>query len=156
MRFDFFLGVDPGKTGGYVLLDQFGSHVSHAVMGTLWDFVSFIQDTDMARLFVTVEKAQAMPKNGAVSMFNYGLEYGKLLGALGALQIVFQTVSPGIWTKTAHQGLSRKLDPKERSREAAERGWPGLDLRGTMKCKKPHEGLVDAILIAEYGRKSRG
>ena len=46
------------------------------------------------------------------------------------------------------------LKTKEMSLVSAQRLYPGADLRASTRCKKPHDGIVDALLIATYGLKS--
>lgn len=153
MSFDYFLGIDPGKTGGLVLLAGNGDFIMETtVMGTISEVINWLRLHPITKTMTYIEKAQAMPKNGAVSMFNYGCGYGELLGALAALNMPHTAVPPATWSKVMHQGISRSLPPKARSLAAFKRLFPGVDLKATDKCKKQHEGLVDAILLAEYGR----
>lgn len=44
-------------------------------------------------------------------------------------------------------------DTKAMSILAAHRLFPGVSLLRTDKCKKPDDGMSDALLIAEYGRR---
>lgn len=146
------IGIDPGKTGGVVFLDLEGN-VKEVIFGTaLQDLVPSIQIRTPS--FAYVEKAQAMPKNGAVSMFNYGQGFGEILGVLYALKVPFELVPPAKWSKVMLAGIPTSLEGKKRNALAATRLYPGFDLRASVRCKKPHEGLVDALLIAEYGRRT--
>jgi len=102
---------------------------------------------------VFLEKGQAMPKNGAVSMFNYGHHCGQLEGLLIALRIPYTLVSSPTWAKVIHQG-TKAADAKSRTLVAIRRLFPRqrltpLESRGI----KPHTGIVDALAIAEYGRR---
>ncbi len=93
-----------------------------------------------------------MPKNGAVSMFNYGVHFGQLLGVITSLGIAHTLIPPTTWTKTMHVGTT-KTEPKEKSLQAVRRLFPGQKLTFGEKAKKPHDGLIDALLIADYGRR---
>ncbi len=151
MAFDYFGGTDPGKTGGHAILSAKREVIAYMPMGTLDETINFYSAVK-GSLLVMIEKAQCMPKNGAVGMFNYGQGYGEILGALSALGIPHITVPPRTWTKRMHEGIPRDLEPKARSLAAMCHLFPGFDLKATPRCKKHHEGMIDAMLIAEYGR----
>lgn len=34
-----------------------------------------------------------------------------------------------------------------------EKHWPGVPLRRTDRCKKDHDGMAEALLMAEYARR---
>ena len=51
-----------------------------------------------------------------------------------------------------HKGIASKMKAKEKSKLAYRRLFPALDLKKTDGCKVPHDGFIDALLIAEYGR----
>lgn len=104
--------------------------------------------------FCALERSQSMPGQGVVSVFNYGVGFGLLQGLLSALKIPYELIPPTSWTKDLHAGLPQSAKPKEKSRTAAERLFPGLDLRAP-GGRVPHEGLIDALLIAEWARRRR-
>lgn len=158
------LGIDPGATSGAwckLICSPAGD-----ILDTDWDIMpptymlaDVLDDANRdSRLMVYLEKAQTMPKQGGVSVFRYGEHYGKIQGILVALKIPHEAVHPSTWTKTMHAGTSiagkGRQQAKARSLEAATRLFPGRDLRATPQSRKPHDGIVDAMLIAEYGRRS--
>lgn len=99
-----------------------------------------------------VEAAQAMPKNGAVSMFNYGCGYGRILGVLEALKIPYQLVRSSKWSKPMLAGIESNVEGKERNVRAARNLNPEF-VQAITKRTKPDMGLIDAYLIAEWGRR---
>lgn len=109
---------------------------------------------DLVRAFgvkhAFVEKAQAMPGNGSVSMFTYGTSFGRIIGWLETLGVPMTLVPPQTWQKMMHMGCTGK--PKDRSRQAVRRLFPRENLI-PHGCIKLHDGLADAMLIAEYGRR---
>lgn len=144
-------GIDPGQTGGIAIVNDDAHDVSVAVMpDSVLSFIAFMRA--VAPSHVWIEKAQAMPKNGVVSMFRYGLHFGELIGAISALGYPHTQVRPWDWCRAMHIGASGG-SAKCRSLETARRLFPHVDLRGGPKAKKPHAGIVDALLIAEYGRR---
>lgn len=154
------LGIDPGLTGGIILIDSNGTMQCQHVMPS----VSNLLDTAALSLIFAnlkpvtnhcfIEAVNAFPGQGVSSSLKFGRVYGIAEGIIAALKIPYTLVSPIAWQKEIHAGVERKLDPKERSRIATSRLFPGLDLRATEHCRKPHDGLVDALLIAEFGRRS--
>jgi hypothetical protein len=99
---------------------------------------------------IYLEHAQAMPKQGTVSMFNYGKNFGTLLGVISCLSISHTIVKPRHWQKAAFVGTDTRLKPKERAAVAAMRLWPACSFLATERSKKPHEGMIDAALVC-YG-----
>lgn len=154
---DYYIGIDPGKTGGLVCLGGDGElKWAHVMPEDPRGVSSLILHTgsSMRLIHVILEKAQAMPKNGAVSMFNYGLGFGIIQGIILAHGVRHTLVRPGAWAKVMHQGTTGD-DAKKRSLEAARRLCPSVTTPPTPRSKKAHEGLVDAYLIAEWGRRQR-
>lgn len=155
---DYIIGIDPGKAGALVCLGKEG--------GVMWAEKMPEDSKEIARLVirtfnmrlpspavhVILEKAQAMPKNGAVSMFNYGVGFGIIQGILLALDAPHTLVPPARWAKVMHVGTTAQ-EAKKRSLEAARRLCPTITQPATPRATKPHEGIVDAYLIAEWGRR---
>ncbi len=107
-------------------------------------------------LFVTVEKSQPLPPKFGGGFANY--QRGCSTGwawMLTALEISYQLVAPRTWQKVMHAGTSG-TDTKQRSIIAAQRLFPRVDLRRSEKSRKLDDGLADALLLAEYGRRTHG
>ena len=156
------LGIDNGLSGGLVMLD--GRHVVEAEVmpvcasgkGNEYDLRIICEylrawTPDL----VILEKAQAYPKQGGVSNFTTGMCYGIMRGILGGMQIPFDIVHPKTWQKVAFEGMA-KTDTKAMSYQVCSRLWPSQDWRASERCKKPHDGLTDAAMLAEYGRRVHG
>jgi len=90
-----------------------------------------------------IEKSQAMPKQGASSIFSYGQSYGILLGALAALGVPVTKVHPTVWKKAM-----RVNSGKDGARQRASEIFP--QCAATWKRKKDH-GRAEAVLVAAYG-----
>lgn len=148
------VGIDPGKTGGLVCLREDGS-VRHFIcdIASGMTVVKFFEDLNFDTCFVCIEKSQPMPKQGVTSTFTYGQGFGEILGVVQAFKMPFELIPPRIWTKEMFAGVSTHFEGKQRAYVAAERLFPLMEFRKTAKCKKAHLGLVDALLIAEYGRR---
>ncbi|MGZ3687333.1 MAG: hypothetical protein ACXWPM_06775 [Bdellovibrionota bacterium] len=156
------LGIDPGASGAFVLLSREGAilekHVMPVAEGGGLDLVSlsrlFFWLSDRA-IFTYMEKVHAMPHQGVVSMFSFGVSYGTLLGHLASFRMPFRLVPPQEWQKVVHQDVDSKLPGKLRSAMASKQLFPNEDLRADARKKINHDGIVDALLIAEFGRREQ-
>jgi hypothetical protein len=145
------IGIDPGKTGALTAIDMQGKYICHMLGTDCREAIAFL-GMQPSQSVVYIEKAQCMPKNGAVGMFRYGQGYGELIGAIKALNLAYREVPPSLWSK-ALLGSLIHLKGKDRNVELCKRLFPGLSLLPTKRTLQPHLGLVDASLIAEYGRR---
>lgn len=151
------VGIDPGVHGGIVGINghkeiQFLHVMPEDFMGV--DRIFKELSRMKTPLMVYLEKAQAFPGNGAVSMFNYGCHFGELRGLLKSLGMPFKLISPSVWTRAIHEGING-AHSKEKSKNAVLKYFPGVCLRNPemKKSRSMHTGLMDALLIAEFGRR---
>ncbi len=145
------IGIDPGRAGALCIF-PIGAHdpILHVMPPSIHETADILERYPTAHVFM--ERAQAMPKNGAVSMFNYGTGYGEILGAIAAFKMEHTLVRPATWAKEMHANAKGGV-AKARSLEVVRRLFPWVDLKATERSKTPHLGLVDALLISEYGRR---
>lgn len=150
MRTRAIIGIDPGAKGAVCAMHADGHELFAfddddplSVLGAVL--------ADYAVEQAYLERVSPMPGNGTASMFKFGETFGKIQGWLRARFIPYELVSPRVWQKLLHVGTSGD-DPKARSLQAARQLFPSAELVRP-KCRKPHDGLVDALLIAEYGRR---
>jgi hypothetical protein len=145
------IGIDPGKSGGMVLIDDAnGSILDRASLENMtehdmgeclreWAF-----ENGQLRHRAIIERVHggAPPgkKKGSAGAFHFGQNYGTLRGIMVGSLIPFSDVTPQKWQKAL--GCLTHGD-KNVSKAAAQRRWP--------KEKWTH-ALADAALIAEYGR----
>lgn len=142
-----YIGIDPGKSGAMSIIDDSGAH-------------AFAFDTDayitalgsiVGDAFAVVEHVGAMPKQGVVSSFNFGMNFGWIQGALSAFRVPYELVRPQKWKRE----FSCTSD-KNSSIEVAKRLFPDVSLFRTARCTKEHDGIAEALLMAEYARRIRG
>lgn len=154
-----YIGIDPGKNGGIAVIhDKFPKPFDISVYkysdDDLIDVIAIC--TKGASIAVhrdeeikcVLEKVNAMPGQGVVSMFNFGQNFGFIQGVLKAYEIPFELVPPQKWKKE----FSVTSD-KNTSIEVAKRLFPGVNLKATERCKKDHDGMAEALLMAEYARR---
>lgn len=157
------LGIDPGKKGAFALLSPSRKVLELKVMPLTID--NEIDLPEMARFMASIcdrvtiaylEELNVLPKNGAFSSRELGRNLGHCEAMLAAFQIPYKKVSPMAWMKFMHLGADPQLPSKARGRQTVERIFPDVNLLATARSKVIHEGLMDALLISEYGRHMEG
>lgn len=98
-----------------------------------------------------VEKPWANPKSSAIAALNFGIRTGTVIGVLQARGIPVTMVRPQAWQKFAYAGCPKSIGGKLRSHWAFKREFPTTSAFVGLTSKKPHEGIVEAALIAFYG-----
>lgn len=147
------IGIDPGKSGGVAIITDnqintypYSDEILIAAIKeakTIWS-----GNTETQTLCACVEKVGAMPGQGVVSMFSFGKSAGFIEGVLQAFKIPYQLISPQIWKKE----FSLNSD-KAKSIEVCKKLFPSVQLLATPRCKKDHDGMAEALLMAEYARR---
>ena len=153
------LGIDPGVHGGLAIL--------HAVIRDV-DAVVLLRDAvdiptvgtgagervDVAAVctwirqhkptMALIERAQAMPRQGASSGFKYGRAVGALEAAIVTCEVPIEIIEPTAWKRFFR--LPGK--DKELSRQRAIQLFPAAH---AMLARKRDHGRAEAALIAFYG-----
>jgi crossover junction endodeoxyribonuclease RuvC len=148
----YIMGIDPGQTGGIAVLAREDRVIHNLIpMCITKDFASLLTSYRHYLHHIYLEKAQAMPKQGVSSMFVYGQGFGELIGAITACKIPFTLVNPRVWQKEIHAGTDAHLSAKDRTLQAAKRLFPAHNFTASARSRKDHMGMVDALMICEYG-----
>ncbi len=143
----YFLGIDPGKSGAFAVLDE-----TKLLFVLKFDKEAFLSTADMLRHTqynskCCIEKVHAMPKQGTVSMFTFGENFGWLKGVLDANEISYQEIPPQTWKKEFNFHSD-----KTNSIEVARQLFPKAKLIPE-GARKPDNNLAEALLMAEYARR---
>jgi crossover junction endodeoxyribonuclease RuvC len=144
------VGIDPGLRGGVCVLGPDPLAVPMPVTGGQIDGRELAVLLSGASM-VAIEHAQAMPRQGVASTFRYGTGFGILLGVCEALGLPYRLVRPRIW-QAAIIGTGAG-DTKQRSIGYVHRLHPWVDLTPG-KTRLAHDGIADAVCIAEWGQKN--
>ena len=145
-----YIGIDPGKNGGIAKINTDTGFVKaftfseESLISELECYFMF----DKSPLRCVLEKVNAMPGQGVVSMFNFGQNYGFIQGVLKAYRIPYELVTPQKWKKE----FSCTSD-KNTSIEVCKRLFPGVNLKATERCRKDHDGMAEALLLACYAKR---
>ena len=155
-----YMGIDPGLGGAIVVISEDGfidwsqrTPVIQDKGRRRYDVAGMravIQDaaTDLDRLVVGVEKVGAMPRDGKVGAFNFGMGYGLWLGLLAALSIPHILATPQRWQAQMLAGHPRGPHTKTSAVLCAKALFPTIPIK-----VKADYGMADAALIAEYTRR---
>ena len=149
-----WVGIDPGLKGGVGVINERREVLEvYRMPDTLAGLDAALRSiaAGYPRAVVVLEKAQAMPKQGGVSMFNYGRGFGAIEMGVVSNCLPCHYVRPAIWKKTILAGEPDRRD-KGVSIRVCERIFPDVNLIPG-KCRTPHDGMAEALLLAEYGRR---
>lgn len=141
-----YIGIDPGKNGGIAFINEFGEIIQ--LLPFSEDSLIQLIKNCSSDMICTLEHVHAMPKQGVTSTFNFGMNFGFIQGVLRAYDIPYEPVTPQKWKKE----FSCTSD-KNTSIEVCKRLFPSANLKATERCRKDHDGMAEALLIAEYGRR---
>jgi Holliday junction resolvasome RuvABC endonuclease subunit len=158
MTMRILLGVDPGIHGGLAVVavvdgaaPQLVEAIDIPVIGTgakervdVAAIRAFIERHQPIRALI--ERAQAMPKQGASSGFKYGRAVGAIEAAIALRSIPVEILEPSMWKRFWRlQGKD-----KEGGRQQALQLFPAA--HAALARKKDH-GRAEASLIALYGAR---
>lgn len=143
-------GIDPGASGAIAWLDDFGHLIAvrdlpvtkgEGLMPSV--LAEWLREPNRLPVHAFVERVAARPGAGVSGMFNFGRDYGQILGVMAALGVPVTLVTPSKW-----KGSLRIPADKSASRARAAQLWPGL--AGTF-ARVRDDGRAEAALIGLYG-----
>jgi len=166
------VGVDPGKTGAYCFLPLNGDSiifVQPPSIGNNVDVSNLLRTIkELSETYDVVacamEDVHAIFGSSAKSTFQFGWINGIMEASLYNASIPFRKIQPKAWQAVSWNGIEKilvntgkktstgkiryKVDTKSTSLLAARRLFPKETFLATARSKKPHDGLIDAALIA--------
>lgn len=172
----YFIGIDPGKTGAIVVLDADNNVISKDVIPLIGKEVDINELSKIILLLtlrnchVILEDVHSIFGASAKSNFSFGHTNGVIEGVLVSHSIAYTKIQPKTWQKEMWQGIKEikktstkknkkgepvegRTDTKATSLLAAKRLFPKESFLATERSKVAHDGIVDAILLAEYCRR---
>ena len=173
-----FVGIDPGQEGAIALIYKHNTQIidmpllpekgidAKALYKLFWDF---LKKDDV---YVMIEKAQSMPGQSSVAMFNYGGGYHTILAVLNILDAPFEEVRSNKWkTEFGLSGLKKKKQGEKKEKMTAKEKAVAQKKRKEMAVKiamqmfpkmkdefftpkgRMLDGRAEALLIAEYCKR---
>lgn len=148
-----YVGIDPGKTGAIAVLGLNAYICDVPLISGDYDFYQMWKILGRVferhdKLYLGLERQQAMPGQGVSSTFQTGRGYGAWEALCWITTPDFQIVSPRVWKKKL--GLT---GDKEASRELATKLYPSME--NQLSRKKDHN-RAEALLLAHYTKLIRG
>lgn len=140
-----YIGIDPGKDGAMAIIESESVHVIPFDQDGYRDALSGLSPGVYR---CCLERVNAMPGQGVTSMFKFGENFGLIQGLLTAYAIPYELVTPQKWKREF--GVT---GDKNSSVAVCRRLFPEVSLRKTEKCRKDHDGMAEALLMAEYARR---
>lgn len=156
-----YVGIDPGLTGAIAAIDANGFLVelhdtpilkievnkkkkNEYQISRMVEILRDLSKKDLS--MVSLEKVHSMPKQGVVSSFSFGRGFGLWEGILSSLDMSYDLIQPQKWKKDMLYGMPKG---KDSSRLRAQQLFPRAELH-----LKKHEGRAEALLMAEFLRRS--
>jgi hypothetical protein len=144
------IGVDPGKSGAFALLDSYGEIVEIDDMPCVGKFVSVPLVVDIFQQYLTgldgdevtcvIEDVWSSPQMGVTSAFSFGRSKGLVEGIATMANCRVEYVSPAKWKRDMKLGKD-----KGEARDQAMRHWP---LHRPRFTRVKDDGRAEAALIA--------
>lgn len=147
------IGIDPGMKGGVAHYCthscQYGAVPMPQTRKQLYELLQGLK-TMYGPIIAGVESVHSMPGQGVSSTFKFGKGCGEILGILTALGAEIQEPTPQAWKKLVLAGTDKS---KDAAVQVAENTFPDIVLvpKG---CRKPHDGMADAVCIMDYVRRT--
>ena len=145
-----YIGIDPGKSGGIMVIDESGEATAYKCPEKVFDmailFRLLLGNTAPDDVNLLMERVWARPGNAVRAAFTYGVNYGQWLGIAASHEVKMHTTLPNTWIKWV--GCQKGLPVKERKhwlRDKAKELYPDI--------KKVTLATADAILITHYAKE---
>lgn len=149
-----YVGIDPGKSGGIASITETASGIVAKATkmpetdADIFDCIKYNNIDPEVGTIALIEKVHSMPKQGVVSTFTFGKNFGALKMALTACGMPFMEVTPQKWQRGLDIPKKKKEETqtlyKTRLKEVAQQLFPDI---------KVTKAISDALLIAWYNYK---
>lgn len=158
------VGIDNGISGGLVAISSHDSAIigklampskkhrsrNEIDMDAIWNWMFKEHDFSLTRTLFVVEE----PNNSrnASTAYSVASSFHSLRGVFVTLGFNWKRITPQSWQKSM-LGKVPAGGTKDAATAKAREIWPLEKWLATSRCSKPHEGLIDAALIAEHARR---
>lgn len=155
--YEIIVGIDPGLKGALAVFDTAsGTLIDKTMLSdeilTTYRWLHALKQK-YPKMMIAVEKPQVIKgRSSLMGSFTSGRNFGALEAAIRLLYVPCQIIPPVTWTSEMHKGADGP-GPKEKSLCVAKRLWPWEKFVFKEESRKPHDGLVDAMLIGEFLRR---
>lgn len=169
-----YAAIDPGKSGAICALYvnkekviKIETHIMPMLNKDEYDLQelrSIIEKLSKFDTHFVIEDVHSIFGASAKSNFQFGLGVGYVRATVASFQIPFTLINSKTWQKVCFEGVKEilktgkvgegrgKIDTKAMALVAVKRLFPTVNLLRTSNCKNPHDGIVDGLLMAHYGK----
>lgn len=131
---DVFIAIDPGKNGGvawraYDTTDAVAMPESPHELARLLRGITLIANS----VDCVLERVHAMPRDGGVSAFSFGENFGQIQGVLAALCLPYRFANPQAWQKKVGALPKDKAERKRAIKAFVQQRYPHLEKKITLK-----------------------
>ena len=145
------LGEEPGEIIEMIVMPTRGKSKGNEVdAASIIEWIIGIGPLDS--ITVILETPGKFAK-GVMAISSMWDSYGAIRGVLESHYIRHHRITPQSWQKTMLVGCKRG-DTKPAARARVGQLWPKKTWLATARSSNPHEGLIDAALIAEHSRRA--
>ena len=164
----YYFGIDCGLDGGITLIDQKGALISSMPMPTMPNGkgrkIDLIELSNLFReigrhpsnqMFIVENPGGHAPSAAGLRSMTYSFAVIEVLLVSNILKhqiVLSQKWQKEFWSKPK-MPKGQKFNTKAAALNAARQIWPEEKWLKSDRCSKPHDGLIDAALLAEYGRR---
>lgn len=162
-----YVGLDIGKQGAYYILGEDGSEIKRGPIPMIAKEVDYhalnalLEPYEGFNGMIVFEKLGVIFGSSKITAFSMGYQAGAVEMCCICHAIQYSKIPAKTWqaeifqgqTKIFKAGSKTKVDTKAMALIAAKRLFPKVNLLMTERSSVPHDGLVDALLMAEYARR---
>ena len=163
----YYLGIDPGKQGAFVVIDENSNVIEKfgtPLIGKEYDrqgIIAILTSREFHK--VGLENPDVIFGIGKSAVASLSHCVGLIEGIMLGLNVPHIMIKPKEWQKECwkHVKVQKKVDGKTNDTKAtsivaAVNLWPSENFKVTNignKSTNHNEGMVDAVLVAEYVRR---
>jgi hypothetical protein len=161
----YYIGIDIGLQGGIVILDKDGTIKEFHNMPKDKSGIDIIEldkifwEYEGSPCMVIFEKLGPIFGSSKKTAWSMGVQVGLMKTICSIRSLPYTEVQAKVWQKEMFQGIpaitkagKSSLDTKAMALEAFKRLYPKVDFKRP-KADKQYDGLIDALLMADYGKR---
>tara|TARA_R110002153_G_scaffold3000_3_gene14217 strand:- start:794 stop:1294 length:501 start_codon:yes stop_codon:yes gene_type:complete len=163
----YFIGIDNGLDGGIVVLGENGEIHMKCVMPVIklgkgravnvHNIDAILGGLSIQTMALLENASKHSP--GVLALCSTWYSLGCVETVLKISGTRYDLINPQKWQKEfwtrPKMPKGTKFDTKAAALNAANKLWPGTDWTKSERASKPHDGIVDAALLAEFARRNQ-
>lgn len=145
-----YLGIDPGFSGAWGLIDHHGQYISTGDMTNNKEYLLTNEIYQVINeaiggddVMICIEHVHSYSGQGVASTFKFGMSFGCAIAIAQRIKGIYHFVRPQVWKKAMNVTAD-----KESSLRLARYLFPDAPL-----SRKKDNGRAESLLMAEYLRR---